>query len=255
MLKKRIIPVQLLLNKRLVKTKKFDSFIDVGNPVRSSKIYNDSDADELIILNIDRKDRSIKALIDVLEDVSKVCFMPLSLGGGIKSLKDIELLFRNGADKIILNSSVYNNYELLNKASIEFGRQSIVVSMDAMYNNTEHQYNLFSDCGKKREPTSLPDHLKKCEEYGAGEFFINSIDNDGIMNGYDENLISLVTNISDLPVIVCGGVGNYGHMKDAFKKFDVSAVACGSLFNFGDNNPIRAKSFLKNYDINFKIIK
>ena len=117
MLKKRIIPVQLLLKNRLVKTKSFDKFIDVGNPIRSSKIYNDSDADELIFLNIDKNERSIKPLLNVLEEVSKVCFMPLALGGGITSLEDIKFLFRSGVDKVIINSEVYRNYELINEIS------------------------------------------------------------------------------------------------------------------------------------------
>ena len=131
MLKKRIIPAQLLLKNRLVKTKSFDKFIDVGNPIRSSKIYNDSDADELIFLNIDKNDRSITPLLKVLEEVSKVCFMPLALGGGIKNLEDIKILFRSGADKIIINSSIYENYGLINKASDLYGKQSIVISIDA----------------------------------------------------------------------------------------------------------------------------
>ena len=121
MLKKRIIPVQLLLNSRLVKTRVFNNFIDVGNPIKSSKIYNDSDADELIFLNIDRKSRSIEPLLSILNEVSKVCFMPLALGGGVQNLDDLKSLFRNGADKVIINSSAYENYNLIKEASELFG--------------------------------------------------------------------------------------------------------------------------------------
>ncbi len=255
MLKKRIIPVQLLLKNRLVKTKSFDKFIDVGNPIRSSKIYNDSDADELIFLNINKNDRSITPLLKVLEEVSKVCFMPLALGGGIKNLEDIKILFRSGADKIIINSSIYENYGLINKASDLYGKQSIVISIDAKKDTDSKKYILFSECGKKKENISLQDHLKKCENSGAGEIFINSIDNDGLMKGYDINLIQQVVESCNIPIIACGGAGNFNHMKDAFEKTNISALACGSLFNFGDNNPIRAKSFLQNYNLNFKIVK
>jgi len=255
MLKKRIIPVQLLLNNRLVKTKIFDKYLDVGNPIKSSKIYNDSDADELIFLNIERKSRSIKPLLDILEEVSKVCFMPLSLGGGIKNIDDLKSLFRNGADKVIINSSVYENYNFIKTASDLYGKQSIVISIDAKKNLENKNYDLFSECGTKKELISLAKHLEYCEKAGAGEIFVNSIDQDGLMQGYDIELISKVANNCNLPIIGCGGAGNFKHMKDAFQITNVNALACGSLFNFGDNNPIRAKSFLQNYNLNFKIVK
>ena len=126
MLKKRIIPVQLLLNNRLVKTKAFNNYIDVGNPVKSSKIYSDADADELVFLNIEREN-------------SKVCFMPLALGGGIKTIDDMKILFRNGADKVIVNSSVYQNYSLIKEASLLFGKQSIIISVDTKKNLFIHR--------------------------------------------------------------------------------------------------------------------
>ena len=255
MLKKRIVPVQLLLDYRLVKTKKFDTFIDVGNPIKSSKIYNDSDADELIFLNIERSNSTIKPLLRILEEVSKVCFMPLALGGGIKNIDDLKILFRSGADKVVINSLVYRNYDFIEKASLLFGKQSIVVSIDVRKNKNNNEYELFSENGKKKETISLKDHLNLCEKKGAGEIFINSIDEDGMMNGYDINLIKKVADNCRLPIIACGGAGNFNHMKEAFKITNVSALACGSLFNFGDNNPIRAKSFLQNYKLNFKIVK
>ena len=255
MLKKRIIPVQLLLDNRLVKTKIFDKFMDVGDPIKSSKIYNDSDADELIFLNIERKSRSIKPLLAVLEEVSKVCFMPLTLGGGIKNTDDLKSLFRNGADKVIINSSAYENYNFIEEASNLYGKQSVVISIDVKKNLKNKNYELFSECGTKKEAISLPEHLKYSEKAGAGEIFINSIDQDGLMQGYDIELINQVVSNCRLPIIACGGAGNFNHMKEAFQITNVNALACGSLFNFGDNNPIRAKSFLQNYNLNFKIVK
>jgi cyclase len=115
-------------------------------------------------------------------------------------------------------------------------------------------YELYSDCGRMREPVTLADHIRAVVEHGAGEIFVNSIDRDGTMQGYDIELIRLVTRCARIPVIACGGAGNYDHMKDAFCATDVSALACGSLFNFGDNNPIRAKAFLSNYQIPFKVV-
>ena len=116
-------------------------------------------------------------------------------------------------------------------------------------------YNLYSNNGKKKENILLENHLKNIKESGAGEVFINSIDNDGMKVGYDLNLVNTVKHNSNLPIIACGGAGNFNHIKDLFLKTNISAAACGSLFNFGDNNPIRAKAFLQNYDIKFRSIK
>lgn len=254
MLKKRIIPVQLLINNRLVKTIQFNNYRDVGNPVTSSKIYTDSDADELIFLNINRDSRSIESLLNLIEKVSEVCFMPLSLGGGIKTSDDAELLIKNGADKIVINSACYRDKPIISKIAEKFGTQAVVVSIDVKLDESNGNYQLYSDCGKQQETISLEQHIREVIEYGAGEIFINSIDRDGTMTGYDIILGKMVVEYSSVPVILCGGAGNFEHMKEAFCETGVSALACGSLFNFGDNNPIRAKAFLTNYDLPFKII-
>ena len=254
MLKKRIIPVQLLIYNRLVKTIQFGKYRDVGNPVSSSKIYNDSDADELIFINIDRSARTIEPMLSLIEKVSEVCFMPLSVGGGIKTLDDAAKLIKNGADKVIINSEAYNDVKLVQSIADTFGAQAVVVSIDVRNDSTTDSYKLYSDCGRRLEEVKLKEHIVSCVEQGTGEFFINSIDNDGVMGGYDIRLISEVVNYANVPVIGCGGAGTFEHMLDAFLKTDVSGLACGSLFNFGDNNPIRAKAFLRNYNIPFKII-
>jgi cyclase len=254
MLKKRIIPVQLLINNRLVKTIQFDQYRDVGNPVSSSKIYNDSDADELVFLNINRNNRSVEPLLFLIEKVSEVCFMPLSLGGGIKSLDDAAKLINNGADKVVINSEVYRDRTLVRRIADRFGNQAVVVSIDVRKNPVTGSYLLYSDCGRQREEVELEEHVAACLEQGTGEIFVNSMDADGTMQGYDTILLQRVVQCSGVPVIGCGGAGTFGHMKEAFLETNVSALACGSLFNFGDNNPIRAKAFLSNYDIPFKVI-
>ncbi len=254
MLKKRIIPVQLLIDNRLVKTIQFGKYRDVGNPVTSSKIYNYSDADELVFLNINREQRSVEPLLSLIEDVSEVCFMPLSLGGGIKTIEDAESLIRNGADKIIVNSVVYREVSLIGKIAEKFGTQAVIVSIDVKYDGVQNCYRLYSDCGRQAESVSLEAHVKAAVAHGAGEILVNSIDQDGTMEGYDTELIRQVVKFARIPVIGCGGAGNFDHMKNAFLGTDVSALACGSLFNFGDNNPIRAKAFLSNYNLPFKVI-
>jgi cyclase len=251
MLKKRIIPLLLLQGDRLIKTLNFDKFRDVGNPVSTSKIYNDSDADEIILLNISKNKRNSSDMISILEKISENCFIPISAGGGINSLNDTIELIKSGADKIVVNSICYKNYNLINTISSKCGRQAVVASIDVKKINDK--YVLFSNCGREREDISLEDHIKKLIDNDVGEILINSIDCEGTMNGPDENLIAKVCNISTVPVISSGGIGNYDHIKNIFKNTNSSAVACGSLFNFTDSNPIRIKSYLKSYDIDLRI--
>ncbi len=251
MLKRRIIPVQLLVDGRLVKTKQFDSWRDVGDPVASSRVYNAQNADELVFLNINRNERSIEPLLPLLEKVSEVCFMPLSLGGGVTSLASAETLIRHGADKVVVNSAVYRDRGLVSVIAGKFGSQAVIVSIDVRREGDT--IRLYSDCGRKAETVSLDDHLAQILSDGAGEVLVNSIDRDGTMSGFDLDLIDRVVSRSTVPVIACGGAGHHEHMRDAFQR-NVSAVAVGSLFNFGDNNPIRAKAFLTNHGISFKVV-
>ncbi|TBL67780.1 imidazole glycerol phosphate synthase subunit HisF [Paenibacillus thalictri] len=254
MLKKRIIPLQLLLNSRLVKTLNFDSYRDVGDPVNSSKIYDSQDADELVFLNIDRSNRTIEPLLKLIDKVSEVCFMPLALGGGIKTVEDATSLILNGADKIIINSKCYDDKSIITKISEKFGSQAVVVSIDVKRNVFTNKFDLYSACGIKKEMVSLENHISAVVEAGAGEILINSIDKDGTMSGYDLDLLKTVSALSCIPIIGCGGSGNFVDLLNAFSETSVDALGCGSIFNFGDNNPLRAKAFLKNYNIPLKHI-
>src|SRR3972149_6096428 len=148
MLKKRIIPVQLLINNRLVKTIKFGNYRDVGNPVTSSKIYSASDADELIFLNINRDYRTVEQLLTLIEKVSEVCFMPLSLGGGIKTLKDAEQLLKNGADKIVVNSASYRDRTIISQIALKFVTEFIFFGKEDNLNMAGEENRLYSNCGR-----------------------------------------------------------------------------------------------------------
>jgi cyclase len=254
LLKKRIIPIQLLIDGRLVKTVQFGSYRDVGDPVSSSRVYNAQNADELVFLNISRTDRSIQPMLRLVERVSEVCFMPLSLGGGVASVADAARLIRHGADKVVVNSAIYQNYDLIRGIADEFGAQAVVASVDARREEASGDYVLFSDCGRRRETVGLDEHIQRVVESGVGEILLTSIDQDGMMSGYDLTLLHRVMSRQPVPVIGCGGAGHYNHLKDAFLGAGASAVACGSLFNFGDSNPIRAKAFLTNYGIPFKVV-
>ena len=175
MLKKRIIPVQLLMGDRLVKTVGFDSYRDVGDPVASSKVYNSQYADELVFLNINRENRSVRSLLDLIEKVSEVCFMPLSFGGGIRSLEDAEALIKNGADKVIVNSVAYSNNKLVSEIAEKFGSQAAIVSIDAKWDAEASRYRVYSNCGTHAEAVTLEGHVKDVIARGAGEIFISHI--------------------------------------------------------------------------------
>ena len=250
LLKRRIIPVELLLKGRLVKTVAFGTFRDVGDPVKSSQIYSDQDADELLLLNIDREHRDPRETARYLRDIASRCFMPIAVGGGVRAIGDAQLLFEAGADKVVVNTASYSDHVLLAEIADRWGSQALVVSVDVAF-TTEGNYVLKSDCGRKEQATGLIEHVQAMVDIGAGEILINSIDNDGAMNGYDLALLGLLRAVCSVPMIICGGAGHYMHLKEAFE-LDVNAVACGSLFNFGDNNPLRAKSFLKNYGVPLK---
>src|SRR6476620_10568514 len=154
-LKKRITPVQLLLDGRLVKTKQFGAYRDVGDPVASSRVYNAQNADELVFLNINRSARGIDPLLTLLERVSAVTFMPLSLGGGVTSYDSAARLIRSGADKVVLNSAAYNDPQLITKIADAFGTQAVIVSIDARLESGSGEYTVYSDCGRKAESVTL----------------------------------------------------------------------------------------------------
>lgn len=252
MLKRRIIPVQLLMNGRLVKTRQFADWRDVGDPVKSSAVYNSQYADELIFLNIARDRASLQPLAELMQKVSQECFMPLSVGGGIHTLEDAAYLIQNGADKVVINSAAYKDCELINRIADRFGVQAVVVAIDAKREGAG--YAAVSASASQREPVALEEHISACEAAGAGEFLIQSVDNDGMMEGFDLSLLRLACSAATVPVIGCGGSGHYNHLKEAFLGTEVSALACGSLFNFSDSNPLRAKAFLSNYGLQFKVV-
>ncbi|MBT6206877.1 MAG: imidazole glycerol phosphate synthase subunit HisF, partial [Francisellaceae bacterium] len=203
-------------------------------------------------LNIDRNKSAIGHLLEVIDRVSEVCFMPLAIGGGIRSSQEASKLIERGADKVVINSICYDNPDVISKVSARFGRQAVVVAMDVKY--IDGNYILFSDNGVKQQDISIEDHIKLVISKGAGEILVQSIDKDGVMYGFDVSMIKTFSKNATVPIIACGGAGNYNHLKEVFLETDVSAVACGSIFNFSDSNLVRAKAFLSNYGLQFKVV-
>lgn len=249
MVKKRIIPVLLLKNGRMVKGKKFTDFIDTGNPITCAKVYNAQDCDELVILDIDATRDGKKTFFHAIEEIAQECFMPLSIGGGIKSIQDIKDLLNAGADKVVITSEATKNINFIQEASQIFGSQCIICGIDLKRKNG----SLVVCANSNTIETTLDfsEYLQELEKNGAGEIFLNSIDNDGTMSGYDLDILDTARKICNIPLIMCGGAGNYMDLYKAFEH-EANAVACASLFHFGDNNPLRVKAALKNLNINLK---
>jgi len=252
MLKQRLIPTLLLKNNRMVKGVNFDKYRDTGDPISTARIYNAQYVDELMIIDIDATNEGRSFKVDVIERVAKECFMPLTIGGGINTIEDIRNLVSHGADKVMINTAAYLNESLITEASEMFGKQCIVVGIDVR--KEENDYVLYSNSGNVRRDIDLIAHVQKMEALGAGEFFLNNISRDGLMEGYDLDLIELVSRNTNLPLIACGGAGNFKHLADAYIQTKVSGLAMASIFHFGDNNPIRARAYLKNNGVPIKEI-
>jgi cyclase len=230
MLKTRVIPCLLLKNKGLVKTVKFKNPKYIGDPINCVRIFNDKEVDELIFLDITATIENRKPQFDLLKKISTECFMPFGYGGGINNVDVAKQVLKQGAEKIIVNSSALDS-EFLKKASSIFGSQSVVVAIDAK-KSMFGKYNTFTHSGTKKTNLNPLDLAKQAETNGAGEIFINSIDREGTMNGYDIELIKMISDNVDIPVVAAGGAGELQDFQKAVEKGGASAVAAGSLFVF-----------------------
>jgi len=237
MFRPRIIPVLLLKNNGLVKTINFNNPRYIGDPINAVKIFNDLEADELVFLDI-MATMNNNINIDLISKISDEAFMPFSVGGGIRSIKSIRSLINAGAEKVVINSALFNNKNFIIDAVNEFGGQSIVASVDVK-TNIFGKRNIYSNSGKKKEKISLNSFLEMIKELGVGELIINSINNDGKMQGYDIDLIQLVSSRLDIPIVACGGAGSLHDLKSAINSGGASATGCGSLFVYhGTRNAI-----------------
>ena len=232
MLKIRIIPCLDVKNGRVVKGVNFVNLVDAGNPVEAAQAYDEAGADELCFLDITASHENRSILLDVVKRTAEKCFMPLTVGGGVRTNEDIKMLLDSGADKVSINTSAITNPNFIKEASEAFGSQCIVVAIDAKRNNDGWQ--IFTHGG--REPTGLDpiDFAKKAEFLGAGEILLTSMDRDGTKKGYDTDLLNKITKTLEIPVIASGGVGNIDHLIDGIKEGGASAVLAASIFHFGE---------------------
>jgi len=229
MLQTRVIPVLLLKKNGLYKTVKFKNPTYIGDPINAVKIFNEKDVDELAILDIAATSNSNEINYKLIKELASECFMPLSYGGNINNIEQIKKLFEIGIEKVILNSHIHNNLELITEASELYGSQSIVVSIDVK-KNFFGKHEIYTHSGKKKIKTDLIEFIKTVEEKKAGEIIINSIDLDGVMKGYDIDLMKKIVDSVNIPVVAVGGAGNIEHIQELVKKTKVSAAAAGSIF-------------------------
>ncbi|MCM2356961.1 MAG: AglZ/HisF2 family acetamidino modification protein [Geobacteraceae bacterium] len=231
MLGTRVIPCLLLRNQGLVKTVKFKDPKYVGDPINTVRIFNDKEVDELIFLDITATFENKRPNFRLISDIASECFMPLGYGGGIRTVEDIKEILGLGAEKVIINSYALENTSFISEAAELFGSQSIVVSLDVK-KNFFGNYEVFSHSGTKRTKLDPVSAAKQSEQMGAGELFLNSIDRDGTMQGYDIDLVSKVSGAVSIPVIASGGAGKLDDFSAAVNSGGASAVAAGSFFVF-----------------------
>ena len=237
----------------MVKGVRFADYRDTGNPKTAVRIYSAQDADELVFLDIESSLQSMQALVDILREAATECFMPLAAGGGIRTIEDVRELLRAGADKVVVTTAAVTHPQLLGEIAERFGTQSLVAGIDYRYEGDSTK--VWIRCGTERTELDPVTHAVRLAELGAGEILLNSIDHDGVMEGYDLALAEKLAQAVSIPVIVCGGAGNFRHLADLLKGTQASAAACASIFHFGDNNPIRARSYLRNLDVPMRVLK
>lgn len=252
-LKKRVIPVLLLRDGRMVKGLQFSNYRDTGNPRTAVRIYSAQDADELVFLDIQASLQSRRALLEVVKEAASECFMPLAAGGGIESLDDVRELLLAGADKVVITTAAVVNPALITDIASRFGAQCVVAGVD--YRAGVGGPKVWVRCGTQPTDLDPAEFATRLVNLGAGEILLNSIDRDGTMQGYDLDLAARVSQAVSVPVIVSGGAGNFMHLAVLLRDTGVSAAACASLFHFGDNNPIRARSYLRNLGIPMRVLR
>lgn len=245
MTKARVIPCLLLRNHGLVKTKNFKSSTYIGDPINAVRIFSEKEVDELIILDIDATREGRDPNYELIAEIAGECFMPVAYGGGIKTLDQARKLIRCGLEKVVINSSAFEVRTLIPQIADIFGSQAVVGAIDAR-KSLFGGHSVFRASGTINTKLTPEEHAVFLEKSGVGEIFLNSIDCDGQMKGFDLGLIRKVVNSVDIPVIACGGAGDTTHLNDAITIGGASAVAAGSLFVFFGKH----KAVLINYEPN-----
>jgi imidazole glycerol-phosphate synthase subunit HisF len=260
MLKKRIIP-KLQMKERqigsrkimvLVTTVQFSQYTEIGDPVSQAKIYEAQAADELIFLDIDASIEGRDNLIEIVRKTASEVFMPITVGGGVRSVEDFRVLLSNGADKVSINTAAVTDPDLISEAANIFGSQCVVVSIDYRKNN-DGDHHVWIKCGKVETKLNPVEWSIKCEKMGAGEILLTSIDRDGTRQGLDVELTRQIADNISIPVITSGGCGLSSHFIDGFLSGNANAVSAGTFFCFIDENLMQTRAHIKNAGIPIRL--
>lgn len=261
MLKKRLIPVLYIKNGFIVRSEKFQEHKIIGNVVNEVRRYNQWDIDELVYIDIsreknydsgrsDHKVKRVQSIDDILELVSKECFMPLSFGGGIRDFNTIQDYLKKGADKVILNTLLHTKPEIVRNAINSFGAQAVIASID--YKVVDGKIYFYIENGSVKLDLSFQQMVEHVKNLGCGEVFLTSMDKDGTGEGYDIKIINKFTEVFDIPVIACGGAISTFDFKELAEIKKISGIAAGNMFHFTENAYPRSKNKLKEKGLNFR---
>lgn len=252
MITKRIIPCLDVKNGRVVKGVNFLGLNDVSSPVELAKYYSDNGADELVFYDITASYEERQLFTDILREVAKNVFIPLTVGGGINTVDDFDRVLKCGADKVSVNSGAIKNPQLIKEAAMKYGNQCVVISADVK--RVDGKFLVFAKGGRENTGIEAISWIKKCVDLGAGEVVVNSIDTDGVKGGFDIELLKLVCEAVSVPVIASGGAGNIRHFVELFKEIpDIDAGLAASIFHFGEVKIADLKQELKNEGITVRL--
>lgn len=248
MLTKRIIPCLDVTAGRVVKGVNFVELKDAGDPVEIARRYNDQGADELTFLDITASSDQRDLILNIIEDVSSQVFIPLTVGGGVRTVEDVRRLLNAGADKVSINTSAVTNPQLVADASSRYGSQCIVVAIDAKQ-VSPGRWEIFTHGGRNATGLEVIEWVRKMAQLGAGEILLTSMDKDGTKSGFDLELTRAVSDAVNIPVIASGGVGNLQHLADGVQQGHADAVLAASIFHYGEYTVQQAKKFMSERNI------
>ena len=249
MLKTRIIPCLDVKDGRVVKGTNFINLRDAGDPVEIAKLYNDKGADELCFLDISASQENRTTTYDIVKKTAEKCFMPLTVGGGVRQVSEVEKLLNHGADKVSFNSAAVSCPQLISMAANKFGSQCIVVAIDAKFSPSKNEWEVFTHGGTRSTGIRVTEFAKIMEENGAGEILLTSMDQDGVKDGYDIKLLKTITQLVGIPVIASGGAGKVEHFLEAVKDGGASALLAASVFHFNEISISEVKEFLNKSNV------
>jgi cyclase len=253
MLSARVIPCLDVDGGRVVKGVQFKELIDAGDPVEVAKAYQEQGADELVFLDITASSDERQTMHEVVEETVASCFMPVTVGGGIRELKDIRQMLLCGADKVSLNTAAILNPEIINQASSQYGNQCIVVAIDAKQIPGKDQWIVYTHGGRKETSLNAISWAQEVVKRGAGEILLTSMDRDGTKDGYDLKLTRTLSDAVEVPVIASGGVGKPKHMAEGILEGRASAVLAASIFHFGEYSIKETKKIMQEQGVTVRL--